>query len=76
MCYMRVINRCLKKLTSEQTTRIQQLRSVGYPMATIAKLFGVERSVVAVAFILIRKRMVATWGAPELAKNQKGKLGL
>ena len=37
----------MKKLTAEQIARIRQLRSVGYPMATIAKLYGVDRSVVA-----------------------------
>jgi len=40
-------NQSMKKLTAEEIARIQQLRSVGYPMATIAKLFGVDRSVVA-----------------------------
>ena len=37
----------MTKLTLQQIARIQQLRRTGYPMATIAKLFGVERSVVA-----------------------------
>lgn len=37
----------MNKLTPEQIARIRQLRNVGYPMATIAKLFGVERSAVA-----------------------------
>ena len=37
----------MTKLTLQQIARIQQLRRAGYPMATIAKLFGVERSVVA-----------------------------
>jgi len=37
----------MTKLTPEQIARIQQLRRAGYPMATIGKLFGVERSVIA-----------------------------
>jgi len=37
----------MKKLSSEDIARICQLRRAGYPLATIAKLFGVERSVVA-----------------------------
>ncbi len=37
----------MKKLTPEQIARIQQLRRAGYPMATIGKLFGVDRSVIA-----------------------------
>jgi len=37
----------MSKLRPEEIARIRQLRSAGYPMATIAKLFGVERSVVA-----------------------------
>jgi len=37
----------MKKLTSEEIARIRQLRRAGYPLATIAKLFGVERSLVA-----------------------------
>jgi len=36
----------MKKLSNEEVARIQQLRRAGYPMATIAKLFGVERSVI------------------------------
>ncbi len=43
VCY----KQCVTKLTDEQIARIRQLRRAGYPMATIGKLFGVDRSVVA-----------------------------
>lgn len=37
----------MKRLKTDEITRIQQLRRAGYPLATIAKLFGIERSIVA-----------------------------
>lgn len=37
----------MNKLIPDEIARIQQLRRAGYPLATIAHLFGVERSVVA-----------------------------
>lgn len=36
----------MKKLSDGQIARMQQLVKVGYPIATVAKLFDVDRSVV------------------------------